>query len=235
MTLEQLKELMQGKRAAFEAALKKDEIDVETIIKMYDEGIKTQSDFGEDSFKKQQSSKKKYEQMLADAGYDPTKHSSLDDLIAERVAESPASSDDRVKLLEARLEKMQTALDAKEKDTNVSQIKEKLRGAFEKANFHKGATPKAIKELLADERVDIVDGEIVFRKDGNIVPFDDGFNEYLSEDDNKSLISSTQTGGSGSQSSSAGRVITQADLAILTKDELKDPVIAKQVDELFKA
>jgi len=184
MTLEEiLAELDEPKRAAVQTA------------------IQNEKTAGINASNKKDKENLKLKSSLKELGYDSEKFETVDLFIADRkaIADKAATGEVTIATLNSDVSGLQTRLDdmvAKEKkattDARNSSLTAKLTSSIGNTFY---GSDYMIKDLIRESKVDLVGGEVVFKKGDEVIAFDAGVAQL--KEANKDSLKVVQKGGSG--------------------------------------
>ena len=208
---EQLQKILKQQRDSIEKALEAEAVDKEAILNAHEEAVKQFDTFSRDSYEKVKANKKRYEEMLKDAGYDPESGKSLKDYMREIEAKASKAADgdkyqSQIDLLNSKLEK--TAEELSTWKTKAEQASEEKKRSELLGNLTEklkaGGLDEFMAKTVAENRVvkgevDLVEGEPIYKVGDKTLPLEDGVNAFLESDEGKGLIVSKQKTGGGTE------------------------------------
>jgi hypothetical protein len=232
MTYEEMMRKINGKKESLKAALEAETPDADKILSEFDAAISEFSSWSKSNYDKKAAEVRKFTESFSEAGYDPDKHGSLKDYIAEM-----AKSKDGEKNANLELEALKSKLDSllQERDQLAKQtLQSKTIDALEAVGIKGRAAKLEARAAIEDGRV-VQDGDKLYWKDSDkTMPLDEGI-KHFAETDGKEFVQSTQRPGAesrpGVESSLQGnRKLTIDDYANATPDQMKDPKFVQKLE-----
>lgn len=181
------------------------EVDPQAIKSEFTGILENQMKWSKGVYDKKQEQIKTYEQILSEAGWDPSQHENKKQFVEsvknqKQELELTKSEKETLRERIARLEAVErerteeaTKLKAEnERNTITSKLTESLLAN----KINDKATKLIVKDCINEGRVKVVDGEVMFVVNGEYVTFDKGIGSIVEE--NKEFVVSSQIAGVGS-------------------------------------
>ncbi len=136
---------------------------------------------------------RKYKKAVEALGY--TKETDLDMFTAELISKkTPVDKTDSltIKAMNDKIKNMEAELNNERNAVKVSKLSEKLNNALsDKLYGHQ----YVVKNLINEGQVDLVNGEVVFKNNDEIIDFKTGIENFIQN--NKDMLKTVQTPGTG--------------------------------------
>lgn len=176
--------------------------------KEFNDAIENEKTIGINKYNKKDGETLKLKSNLKALGYDPEKFSTIEAFIDSRKAidkkvttgeQTIASLTERLDLNDAERESEKA--ERKAEQIEATKVAKVAKDAKLTTELTKGVGDKffgsdyMIKDLVREEKVDFVDGKVVFKDGEKTVAFDDGVKSLM--ESNKDSLKSKQIGGSG--------------------------------------
>jgi len=167
---------------------------------------------------------RKFKQAFETLGY--TDDTDLEDFVASVGSSKGPTNNLTLKLLNDKIKSMESELQGERRKSKTSKIVSELTKALNDKVY---GAQFLIRTLLADDKVDLADDQVVFKDGDTVLDFNTGINKIL--ETNKEIVKANQNPGTGT------KVVTKATTnnvqAILAT---KDPVrIASHSKEIADA
>lgn len=204
MNYEEFSAAQNERLTAVLASLDSDQLDKESVKTSFKDLLKTQDEYGKTSYSKKAAQVNKYLDMLNKLGYDKEVHANPEDFLAkfEDKTKTIETQTSAYQVLEARLKKIESEKLAEteraetlKSENERATIETKLTKALD---AELKGTKYIVKDLIADKKVKLVDGEVVFMDGENVVLFEDGIKKII--EDNEDLRKVSIKPGAGSTS-----------------------------------
>jgi len=187
------------------ATIDSDSFDKESIKNEITNLLKTQDEYGKTSYSKKAGQVNKYLEVLSKLGYDKESYENPDDFVT-KFNEKNNSVDSRTadyQLMEARLRKIEQEKQAEtdraeqlKSKSDKNTIENKLREALDK---ELRGSKYIIKDLISDNKVKLIDGEVVFTNGDQVILFEDGVSKLLEENEELRVVNIKPGAGSTSR------------------------------------
>lgn len=189
------------------------------LLEAYEADVKAEKDKGISSYKKKDGELLTLKNQVKEIGFDADKHGTLSSFVEslKEVTSVAEDKDAKFKLLEQKLEKMETDLQSEKTTAKRSKLEAELTSKI--GSKFKGS--KLLIDRLIEKGVVDIDGDTMhFKKGDEVVSFDDGLKGL--ETDYSDLLVVDQTAGGGDTGGNTPELSADGDFKRMEERMLRD-------------
>jgi len=219
-----------------EELVKVEDFDINTFV----QDVKDTIDDQKSKYNKKDTETLKWKGAMKTLGYDREKYESLDSFVTDingkvskasnvdNLSTDKSALEERLALMESKLQKKEQDEIQLKKDNDRCKLEKKLSDTL---NGKLKASKYIIKDLINDNKVKMVDNEVVFMDGEDVVLFEDGIQKVIQE--NEDLVLTDQNTG-GNTKPGTKTTNNKTKLSVEAINKMSPSEIKKNISEIKK-